>query len=109
MARPQIGQEVFEFVSNLIPHRSSLDRLSELIDWPSLDRRLVDIYSANKGERAWPPTALFRTLLLAVWYDGLASEQILLANSLCWDGSHHELGECGLTRSCERRTAEPSP
>ncbi|PVE20218.1 IS5 family transposase [Microvirga sp. KLBC 81] len=69
MARRQIGQEVFEFVSDPIAHRSSLDRLSELIDWPSLDRRLLDIYSADKGELAWPPLALFRALLLAVWYD----------------------------------------
>jgi IS5 family transposase len=69
MARRQIGQEVFEFVSDPIPHRSSLDRLSELIDWPSLDQRLIDIYSADKGEPAWPPLALFKALLLAVWYD----------------------------------------
>jgi hypothetical protein len=40
---------------------------------------------------------------------GLASKKILLANSSCWDGSHHELGECGLPRSCERRAREPSP
>jgi IS5 family transposase len=69
MARRQIGQEVFEFVSDPIPHRSSLDRLSELIDWPSLDQRLIDIDSADKGEPAWPPLALFKALLLAVWYD----------------------------------------
>ncbi len=38
---------------------------------------------------------------------GLASERILLANSSRWDGSHHELGECGLPGSCERRAREP--
>ncbi len=70
MARRQIGQEVFAFVADPIPHyRSSLDRLSGLIDWPSVDRHLVDIYTAAKGEPAWPPLALFRALLLATWYD----------------------------------------
>lgn len=70
MARRQIGQEVFAFVADPIPHyRSSLDRLSGLIDWPSVDRHLVDIYTASKGEPAWPPLALFRALLLAIWYD----------------------------------------
>jgi IS5 family transposase len=69
MARRQIGQEVFAFVADPLPHRSSLDRLSGLIDWSSVDRHLVDIYAAAKGEPAWPPLALFRALLLAVCYD----------------------------------------
>ncbi|WP_246777003.1 transposase [Microvirga sp. VF16] len=30
---------------------------------------MADIYAAAKGEPAWPPLALFRALLLAVWYD----------------------------------------
>jgi hypothetical protein len=34
---------------------------------------------------------------------------ILLANSSYWDRSHHELGECGLPCSCERRASKPSP
>ena len=68
MARRQIGQEVFAFVADPMPHsRSSLDRLSALIDWPSVDRHLIDIYTAAKGEPAWPPLALFRALLLAIW------------------------------------------
>jgi IS5 family transposase len=69
MARRQIGQEVFTFVADPISHRGSLDRLSGLIDWSLLDRHLADIYAAAKGEPAWPPLALFRALLLAVWYD----------------------------------------
>jgi IS5 family transposase len=55
MARRQIGQEVFAFVADPTPHRSSLDRLSGLIDWSSLDGHLADIYAAAKGEPAWPP------------------------------------------------------
>jgi transposase, IS5 family len=34
-----------------------------------LDRHLASIYASAKGEPAWPPLALFRALLLAVWYD----------------------------------------
>jgi IS5 family transposase len=59
MASRQFGQKFFEFVSDPTPHRSSLDRLSELIDWPSLDRHLDDIYCAANGEPAWPPLDLF--------------------------------------------------
>jgi IS5 family transposase len=69
MARRQSGQEVFAFVAVPTPHRGCLDRLSGLIDWSSVDRQLVNIYAAAKGEPAWPPLALFRALLLAVWYD----------------------------------------
>jgi IS5 family transposase len=69
MARRQIGQEVFTFIADPISHRGSLDRVSGLIDWSLLDRHLADIYAAAKGEPAWPPLALFRALLLAVWYD----------------------------------------
>ena len=45
MARREIRQEVFAFTADPIPHCGSLDRLSGLIDWSTLDR------------------------LLAVWYD----------------------------------------
>jgi transposase, IS5 family len=68
MARRQIGQEAFAFVADPASHCCPLDRLSEPVDWSSLDRYLVDIYAA-KGEPAWPPLVLFRALLLAVWYD----------------------------------------
>jgi IS5 family transposase len=40
-----------------------------VIDWASLDRHLLDIYATAKGEPAWPPLALSRVLVLAVWYD----------------------------------------
>jgi transposase, IS5 family len=30
---------------------------------------LGDIHAAPKGEPGWPPLALFKALLLAVWYD----------------------------------------
>jgi IS5 family transposase len=70
MARRQIGQEVFAFIVDPIPRcRSSLDRLLGLINWPSVDRHLSDIYAAAKVEPAWPPLAPFRAMLLAIWYD----------------------------------------
>ncbi|EIM30976.1 IS5 family transposase [Microvirga lotononidis] len=69
MARRQIGQEVFAFGADRTPHRGSLDRLSEMIDWSSLDRQLVNIYASAKGEPAWPPLALFCAPLRAIWYD----------------------------------------
>ena len=47
----------------------SLGELDALIDWAEVDRHLAPIYTAAKGERAWPPLPLFKALLLAVWYD----------------------------------------
>ncbi|MGA9867294.1 MAG: transposase [Acetobacteraceae bacterium] len=48
---------------------SSLDKLSELIDWRPIATLLKPLYPAIKGEPAWPPLAMFKALLLAVWYD----------------------------------------
>ena len=48
---------------------SSLDDLTALIDWVPIERCFADISSAAKGEPAWPPLALFKAMLLAVWYD----------------------------------------
>ncbi len=43
--------------------------MAKLIDWLPIERYLADISNAAKGEPAWPPLALFKALLLAVWYD----------------------------------------
>ena len=48
---------------------SSLDKLSELIAWTRIAPLLEPLYPARKGEPAWPPLAMFKALLLAVWYD----------------------------------------
>lgn len=69
MARRRIGQECFGFGGVKAGRRSSLDELTRLIDWTEIDRLLGGIYAAEKGEQGWPPLALFRALLLAVWYD----------------------------------------
>lgn len=69
MARRRIGQEVFRFGGETGGGALALDELARLIDWPEIDGLLVDIYAAPRGEAAWPPLALFKALLIAVWHD----------------------------------------
>src|ERR1700722_6809230 len=69
MARRRIGQETLAFVGSDAGRRCSLDDLHDLIDWAPIDRRLASISCSAKGEPAWPPLALFKAMLLAVWYD----------------------------------------
>ena len=68
MAQRSIGQERFGFAGRIRP-ASSLDELAKLIDWKPVAALLDPIYSATKGEPAWPPLAMFKALLLSVWYD----------------------------------------
>jgi transposase, IS5 family len=69
MSRRRIGQEMLQFGSGPSRGRSSLDGLEALIDWVPIARDLEVISCAAKGEPAWPPLALFKALLIAVWYD----------------------------------------
>ncbi len=69
MARRRIGQETFGFDGERAGRGSSLDRLHALVEWQAVERRLAAVYCAAKGEPAWPPLALFKALLIAVWYD----------------------------------------
>ncbi|MGQ2957616.1 MULTISPECIES: transposase, partial [Alphaproteobacteria] len=48
---------------------SALDELAKLIDWNSVAALLDPLYPVSKGEPAWPPVAMFRALLLSIWYD----------------------------------------
>ena len=68
VAHRSIGQERFGFSGRTRP-ASSLDELSKLIDWHSVATLLDPLYSATKGEPAWPPLAMFKALLLSIWYD----------------------------------------
>ncbi|MBO1077047.1 IS5 family transposase [Roseomonas marmotae] len=68
MAQRQIGQEGFGFIPLRGSH-SSLDELESLIDWHPIATVLGEIHAAAKGEPAWPPLALFKAMLIAVWYD----------------------------------------
>jgi transposase, IS5 family len=68
MARRRIGQE--DLIARTEPRAAaSLSKIAALLDWAEVDRHLVDISAAPKGELGWPPLALFRALLLATWHD----------------------------------------
>ena len=63
MARRRIGQE--DLIARPEPRAAaSLSELAALLDWAEIDRHLVGISGAAKGELGWPPLALFRALLL---------------------------------------------
>lgn len=68
MAHRSIGQERFGFAERA-RSASSLDELGKLIDWEPVSVLLDSLYSATKGEPAWPPLAMFKALLLSIWYD----------------------------------------
>jgi IS5 family transposase len=68
MARRRIGQE--DLIVRPEPRTAaSLSEIAALLDWAEIDRHLVGISAAAKGEPGWPPLALFRALLLATWHD----------------------------------------
>jgi IS5 family transposase len=68
VARRRIGQE--DLIARAEPRAAlPLLELAALLDWAEIDRHLVGISAAAKGECGWPPLALFRSLLLATWYD----------------------------------------
>ena len=69
MPRRRIGQESFAFGSSEAGRCCSLDDLRGLIDWSVIEQLLENVSCSAKGEPAWPPLALFRAMLLAVWYD----------------------------------------
>jgi IS5 family transposase len=66
MPRRRIGQQTLLQDS---PKRSSLDEIALLIDSAAVSARLDVIHASPKGEASWPPLAMFRALLLAVWHD----------------------------------------
>jgi transposase, IS5 family len=68
VAQRSIGQERFGFVGRE-QTTSSLDALVSLIDWSQVAVLLDPLYPASKGEPAWPPLAMFKALLLSIWYD----------------------------------------
>ena len=68
MARRSIGQERFGFAGRERA-ASSLDALVSLIEWSPVAVLLDPLYPAAKGEPAWPPLAMFKALLLSIWYD----------------------------------------
>lgn len=68
MAHRTIGQERLR-ISPVSRSGAPLERLSSLIDWQPIAGLLSPLYPSAKGELAWPPLAMFKALLLAVWHD----------------------------------------
>lgn len=68
MAHRSIGQERLGFAVSS-RSASSLDDLSRLVDWDEIADIVGQVHASTKGEAAWPPLAMFKALLLSVWYD----------------------------------------
>jgi transposase, IS5 family len=98
MARRRIGQEQPGLEADRGRRSGSLEEIAGLIDWAGVDRTLAPIYASAKGEQAWPPLALFKALLLAVWYD---LSDVKLAEALDDRASFRRF--CGFARH------EPTP
>ena len=70
MPRRAIGQEELLPLSEPIGSRcGDLDGLARTLNWEPISAQLNDIYTGRKGEPAWPPMALFKALLISIWYD----------------------------------------
>lgn len=100
MARRRIGQESFGFCER--ERRSSLDDLAGLIDWAEIDELLLEVYASAKGEAGWPPLALFKALLLSVWYD---LSDVKLAEALDDRASFRRFCGFAMSEATPERTA----
>lgn len=98
MARRRIGQERLAIGGSTPRGCTSLDEMSALINWAEVDCLLAGISASAKGERGWPPLALFRALLLAMWHD---LSDVRLAEALDDRGSFR--------RFCGFAAHEPTP
>lgn len=96
MARRQIGQERFSFLDRT--KQTELDGLDALIEWSEIDGSMTDISCSSKGEAGWPPLCLFKSFLLARWYD---LSDVKLAEALDDRASFRRF--CGFARH------EPTP
>jgi IS5 family transposase len=106
MARRRIGQE--ELLARAEPRAAaSLSQRAGLIDRAAIDRHLVGISAAAKGERGWSPLALLtalralpgaRALLLASWHE---LSDVTLAEALD--------ERAGFRRFCGFAAHEPTP
>jgi IS5 family transposase len=102
MSRRRIGQEAFSFGSPGVGRRCSLDDLNDLIDWGPIEQQLAVVSSSAKGEPAWPPLALFKAMLLAMWYD---LSDVKLAEALDDRGSFRRYCGFSTNEATPERTA----
>lgn len=79
-----------------------MDELAGLIDWEPIAELLKPIHASTKGEAAWPPLAVFRALLLSVWYD---LSDVKLAEALDDRGSFRRFCGFSATEPTPERTA----
>ncbi|MEP7351384.1 MAG: IS5 family transposase [Sphingorhabdus sp.] len=91
MVHRSIGQERFGLVE-CTRSASSLDELGKLIDWASVAAPRHPLYSASKDELPWPPLAMFKSLLLPIWFD---LSDVKLAEALDDRASFHPF--CGFS------------
>jgi len=98
MALRRIGQEVLRFGAKAL-RPTSLDQLLALIDVAPAERALARLYPSAMGEKAWPPLAMFKALLLATWYN---LSDVALAEALSDRASFRRF--CGF--ACDEETPE---
>jgi transposase, IS5 family len=101
MSRRRIGQEQFGFAVDR-GQQSSLDDLTKLIDWTPVDHSLGVVSCSAKGEPAWPPLALFKAMLLSIWYD---LSDVKLAEALDDRGSFRRFCGFSVSETTPERTA----
>src|SRR3954462_15051571 len=128
MVHRVIGQEQLPLVTKPSA-RSSLDEMAALLDWAPVADLLKPIYAGEKGEAAWPPPAMFKAPLLAVWYDlsgapPATASIALISRQACIreipsafasrsDPCPHDAGsgrlhdQCGAFRPCGRLSLSP--
>jgi IS5 family transposase len=101
MALRRIGQEALRFGAKS-ERQTSLDELCAMVDFMPAERALAGLYPSAMGEKAWPPLAMFKALLLATWYD---LSDVMLAEALSDRTSFRRF--CGFARDEEtpERTA----
>jgi IS5 family transposase len=70
MSERQIGQLSFtdELVVDAARANLTLQRVSELVDWSTIEALLGGLRSGTMGAPAYPSVALFKALLLQQWY-----------------------------------------
>jgi len=59
------------FADALVCTHSALEELDDvhnLINWSRLEHLLRQIHIQRRGEKAWPPLMMFKSLLLQAWY-----------------------------------------
>lgn len=101
MAQRSIGQERFGFAGRERAS-SSLDTLVSLVEWNVVAALLDPLYPATKGEPAWPPLAMFKALLLSIWYD---LSDVKLAEALDDRASFRRFCGFSATEATPERTA----